>query len=141
MAFIASQVPLQRGFEQALNTAFQEKQILANWHAQLAGNITGIDAMNMLANLNRVLVVFNEVAALPNIGPYVQDQFGNASYDVAAEFTAMVNALTAVQTWLKTNIPANAVSIVNGTLTGVTYTPAQTGTLRTLIAAAQATIN
>lgn len=141
MSFIASQVPLQRGFEQALNTAFQEKSILANWHTQLAGNITGIDAMNMLANLTRVIATFNDVAALPNIGPYVQDQFGNVNYDVAAEFTAMVNALTAVQTWLKTNIPANAVSIVNGALTGATYTPAQTATLRTLVASAQATIS
>lgn len=102
---------------------------------------TGIDAMNMMANLNRVIPVFQDIAALPNIGPYVQDQFGDANYNVATEFSAMVNALVSLRNWLQTNIPANAVSIVNGQLTGNTYTPAQTATLRSLVAAAQATID
>jgi len=141
MAFIASQITLQKGLEEALNFAVQEKAILNNWNAQLAGNITGIDAMNMLANLGRVLEVFNRVSILPGLAVYAQQQFGNDTYDVAAEFTAMVTALTAIQTWLKTNIPANAVSIVNGTLTGTTYTPAQTAELKTLVIAAAATIS
>lgn len=141
MAFKASQVPLQRGFETALSVAHQQKGILASWYAQLAGNITGIDAMNMMANLNRVIPVFQDIASLPNIGPYVQDQFGDANYNVAAEFSAMVNALVAMRNWLQTNIPSNAVSIVNGQLTGATYTPAQTAALRTLVASAQATID
>ena len=141
MAFIASQITLQKGLEEALNVANQEKSILNNWNAQLAGNITGIDAMNMLANLGRVLEVFNRVSILPGLAVYAQQQFGNDTYNVATEFTAMVNALTDVQTWLKTNIPANAVSIINGELKGVTYTPAQTSALRTLVASAQLTIN
>ena len=140
MGFKVSQLPLQRGFEQAISVAFQEKQILANWHAQLAGNITGIDAMNMMANLTRVIDSLNGVATLPGIGDYAQTQFGDVTYDVAAEFTAMLNALTAIKNWLVANIPQNAVTIVNGVLTGATYTPAQTAALRTLVSQAQATI-
>jgi hypothetical protein len=141
MAFIASQITLQKGLDEALNVANQEKAILNNWNAQLAGNITGIDAMNMLANLKRVLEVFSRVSVLPGLAVYAQQQFGNDTYDVAAEFTTMVNALTATETWLKTNIPSNAVSIVNGQLTGATYTPAQTASLKSLVIAAAATID
>jgi len=141
MAFITTQLPLQRGFEQALQVAGQEKDILNNWKNQLSGNITGLDAMNMLANLNRVLTVFSQISALPGLAVYVQQQFGNANYDVAAEFTSMVAALTSIQSWLKANIPANAVSISEGALVGATYTPAQTSVLLTRVNAAISTIS
>lgn len=140
MAFKASQLPLQRGFERALDVAGQEKRTLDAWVIQLNGNITGLDAVAMLANLDRVLAVFSEVAALPGLAAYAQSQFSDAAYNVSAEFTATINALTAVKTWLTTNIPSNAVSIVNGVMVGATYTPAQTASLRSLVVAAAATI-
>jgi len=141
MAFIASQITLQKGLDEALSVAVQEKAILNNWNTQLAGNITGIDAMNMLANLRRVLEVFNRVSVQPGLAVHAQQQFGNDTYNIATEFMAMVNALTAIQTWLKTNIPANSVSIINGELTGAIYTPAQTAALKTLVNNAASTID
>lgn len=141
MAFKASQFSLQQGFAQALDVAQQEKRTLQGWHSQLAGNITGMDAVAMLANLSRVLGIFSSISALPGLSDYAKSQFGDANYDVATEFTAMVNALTAIQTWLKTNVPANGVTIVDGALVGTTYTPAQTAALRTLVNAAIATID
>ena len=65
MAFKASQFSLQQGFAQALDTAQQEKRTLQGWHTQLGGNITGMDAVAMLANLSRVLGIFSTIAALP----------------------------------------------------------------------------
>lgn len=140
MAFKASQLPLQRGFERALDVAGQEKRALDSWAAQLNGTITGLDAVAMLANLDRVLAVFTEVAALPGMAEYAKTQFGSATYDVAAEFSAVISALAAVRSWLRTNIPANAVSISNGVMVGATYTPAQTAELKALVVAAAATI-
>lgn len=140
MAFKASQLPLQRGFERALDVAGQEKRTIDAWVAQLNGNITGLDAVAMLANLDRVIGVFEEVAALPGLAEYAKTQFDDPAYDVAAQFTAMTAALSAVRSWLRTNIPANAVSISNGVMVGATYTPAQTAGLKSLVVAAAATI-
>jgi hypothetical protein len=142
MTFIAtSQLSLQAGFQQMLSVASQEKNILNNWATQLAGNITGIDAMNMVANLNNVIGQFNTLAALPGLQAYAQTQFGNGSYDVSGAFTTMLSALNAVLSWLTTNVPSNGVSLVNGVLTGVTYTPAQTSALRSLVQTAATTIS
>lgn len=141
MAFKASVAPLARAFEEALQVAWQEKGILNTWHAQLAGNMTGIDAMNMNANLTRVLGVCNTTKALPGLAAYARGQFGDGAYDVVAEFNSMVSALQAVQTWLTTNIPSNAVNLSGGVLNGNTYTPAQTSALRTLIDTARKTIS
>jgi len=140
MAFKASQLPLQRGFERALDVAGQEKRTLDAWDTRLNGNITGLDAVEMLNNLDRVLAIFSEVAALPGLAAYAQSQFSNATYNVTAEFDVMINALAAVQSWLKTNIPSTAISIVSGVMVGATYTPAQTAPLRALVVAAAATI-
>ncbi len=67
MAFKASQLSLQQGLTQALDVAGQEKRTLNAWKTQLAGNITGLDAVAMLANLDRVLPVFAQVSALPGL--------------------------------------------------------------------------
>ena len=141
MAFKASQFSLQQGFAQALDTAQQEKRTLQGWHTQLGGNITGMDAVAMLANLSRVLGIFSTIAALPGLTDYAKTQFADTNYNVGTEFAAMVNALTAIQTWLKANVPANGVTIVDGALVGTTYTPAQTAALRSLVNSAIATID
>lgn len=141
MAFKASQFSLQQGFAQALDVAQQEKRTLQGWYTQLGGNITGMDAVAMLSNLSRVLGIFSTIAALPGLSDYAKTQFADTNYNVGTEFTAMVNALTAIQTWLKTNVPANGVTIVDGALVGTTYTPAQTAALRALVNSAIATID
>jgi hypothetical protein len=138
--FITTTLDLQSGFTQALQLAKTEKVYLANWATQLAGNITGLDAVAMLGNLNQAIPLFTSIGALPGIVAYSQNQYANAGYDVATAFTTMVTALTAIQSWLKTNVPGNAVSISNGVLVGVTYTPTQTAGLLTLVNAASATI-
>ena len=140
MAFIASTVSLQRGFEQLQSAAQTQKIYLSNWSAKLAGNITALDAMEWVANLNRVLAAMDAVASLPGMQTYAQTQFGNGTYDVASEFTAMRNAQAAVLNWLKTNIPANAITVSNGAQVGATYAPATTASLKALVDAAAATI-
>lgn len=141
MAFRATVGNLQAGFQKILSTCSQEKQILQSWDTKLTGNITGLDAIAMTANLKRVIADIDEVSALPGMAAYAQTQFGDQNYDVAAEFTTMRAALVAVHDWLKANIPANAVYISSGDLTGLTYAPAATAPLKSLIVAAAATIS
>ena len=141
-AFIAtSQLSLQAGFENILNVASQEKAILQSWATKLSGNITGIDAMNMAANLAQVIPSMTTAASLPGMEYYAQTQYGNPSYDIVGAFNGMISALQAVQSWLVVNVPSNAVSLSAGILVGSVYTPAQTATLLTLVNAAAATIN
>lgn len=141
MAFRATVGNLQTGFQKILSTCSQQKAILQSWNTKLSGNITGLDAIAMTANLKRVIADIDEVSALPGMAAYAQTQFGDQNYNVAAEFTTMRAALVAVQNWLKTNIPANAVYVSSGDLAGLTYAPAATASLRSLVVAAEATIS
>lgn len=141
MAFKANTVALQDAFEQATSLAKVEKTYLQAWSTALNSNITSIFALEMLNNLARAITTFNATSAIPGMQAYAQQQFGTNTYDVATEYTNMVNALVAIQNWLKTNIPSNSVSIVNGVLTGNSYTPAQTAALKTLVNNAIATID
>lgn len=141
MAFIASTLSLQVGFNTAQSTAATQKIYMQTWAVKLASNVDALFALEMLNNLSRAISTFNSVSSLPGLPAYAQQQVGNSTYDVSTEFTTMVNALIAIQTWLKTNIPAGAVSIVNGVLTGTSYTPAQTAGLLVLVNAAIATIS
>lgn len=140
MAFIASTLPLQTGFATAQSIAMQEKNYLVAWAAKLSGNITALDAMSWVANINAATSQLNAVAVLPGMQAYAQTQFGNPAYDVATAFTAMVNALTAIKTWIVANIPSNSIVITNGVEVGASFTPAQTAPLLALVNAAAATI-
>jgi hypothetical protein len=140
MAFIASQLALQRGFESLLSVASQQKTYLANWNSKLNGNITALDAVAIVSSVNQALAAMDQYTALPGMAAYAQAQFGNGIYNVATEYTAMRNALIAVRDWLITNIPSNAITITNGVQVGTTYTPAQTASLKSLVVAAAATI-
>lgn len=141
MAFIATNLPLQRGFEQLCSVALQQKTYLDNWNTRLAGNITALDAMEIVASIKRALLSLDSAAALPGMQTYAQQQFGNASYDVAQEFSVMRASLQSIVNWLQTNIPANAITIVQGAPVGAIYAPAATAPLKALMIAAWNTIS
>lgn len=44
-------------------------------------------------------------AAMPGIGVYAQNQVNDATYDVVAEFNAMVTAIDAATAWIEGNFP------------------------------------
>lgn len=140
MAFIASQVALQRGFEALQSVAMQQKTYLGIWNTKLNGNITALEGLEIVASINQATTLMDQYAALPGMAAYAQTQFGSPGYDVAAEYTAMRAALIAVRNWLTSNIPSNAITITNGAQVGAVYTPAQTAGLKPLVTAAAATI-
>jgi hypothetical protein len=141
MAFKVTQLSLQRSFEQLLQLAAQEKIYLANWNTRLAGTITGLDAVEIVNNINRVLDQFAEVTATPGLSNYVKTQFDTPTYDVQVEYAAMRNALIDIRTWLRNNIPSTAISIVNGVPVGQNFGTGATAPLKALVVAAMATID
>ena len=141
MAFKVTAFSLQRAFEQLLQIATQEKTYLANWNARLAVNISGLDAVEIVSNIDRALVSFDQVSQTAGLAQYAKDQFATPAYDIVAEYTAMIAALAAIRTWLRTNIPSTAISIVNGVPVGQTFIPADTAPLKALVVAAIATID
>jgi len=140
MTFLASTLSLQRGFEQLLAIALQQKAYLSAWNTKLAGNITALDAVEIVSSITQATTALDTLAALPGLAEYAQQQFGQGAYDVALEYNNMRSALIAIRTWLQTNIPSNAITITNGVQVGAVYTPASTAALRTLVQTAAATI-
>lgn len=140
MAFNATTVTLENGLRSLREVAAHEKQYLAQWDAMLAGNITALQGLDMLANLDRVLPQMDALVAPAGMAAYAQAQLGSATYNIATEYSAMRAALDAIRVWLRANIPANAITVTNGVAIGAVYTPAATAPLRTLVQSAAAAI-
>jgi hypothetical protein len=85
-------------------------------------------------------------ASVGGIAAYARAQEGDDNYDVAAEFTAMMAACTAVIDWIVANIPANGgyVQLEQWSASGVTvrvFTTTQTAGLRARLDAFIATVS
>lgn len=140
MAFSATQRSLQRAFEQLQQAAESQKVYLDTWAAKLQGDITALDAIELVASIRRHLRAIDDAAATPGLREYVKAQFNSSAYDAVAEVASMRAALVAVRDWLINNLPANSVTVKNGALSGVTLDPTATAPLRALVVAAAATI-
>ena len=112
-----------------------------------AGAVTSSFVLSLLANLRSAKDVFDETAALPGIVAYALDQL-NDEIDVAAEFVAMTDALTAAGAWIITNIPKAADGALKledmdaqGNRTERTFSTTATAPLRTLLDTLIATID
>lgn len=140
MAFPASQQTLAEALSIASAIATKAKgQVQALRNASAAG-LTGRHAyLSLQARLSEAIVRWAELAATPGLGPYAQAQYGNASLDIAAEFTAMRNAAIVLRDWVHNNFPKDSgtgAALVysytqDGTPTELTFTSAQTAGFRT----------
>ena len=140
MAFIASAITTQRALQQIMEVSVQQKIYLANWDTKLAGNITAIEAMEIVANVNRVDTLLTTLAATPGLATYAKDQFGSGTYDIVAEFTTMKNAMIAIRNWIVSALPSTSLTVTSGVAVGQVFTPAATAPLRALVQAAALTI-
>lgn len=91
MAFRASNILPQRGYNQARAIALDLKSYCASKAAdiQANGDDTG-DLLGILAKLTQASADFNEIAAIPGIAEYAISQEDDPLYDVVAEFQALV---------------------------------------------------
>ena len=123
-------------------------QSVAIRDASAAGPIARDQVLAYMVRLSSVIANWNAARSAPNIGPYAQNQLGNGTLDIDAEFTAMLNAATALRDWIFTNFPKDAGGAwllytydSAGAQTSLTFTTAQLAQFRTNIDAFVATIS
>lgn len=109
MAWPASTDRLERVLEGVDEKANQVKAHLqAIVSASEAGAIPRHRIINTMAMLTQAVAVFQAAASVPGLVQYAKDQKADQALDVAAEFTAMVRACTALRDWILTNFPKDA---------------------------------
>lgn len=140
MSFNASSVTLENALRELREVARQEKTNLAAWSSALTGSVTALWALDVHTNIVNALAFMDARASLTGMSAYAQAQLGSPTYDIAAEYSTMKNALLAVRDWLRSNIPSNALTVTNAAIVPATYAPASTASLRSLIDAAALTI-
>lgn len=119
MAFPASgtRESLAGVFVRVQRTAHQLREAADALKAKAqAGTANARDLMEFATRLADCIAEFNAAAATPGIGPYAQEQVGDPTLDIAAEFTAMVSAATSTRDWIVANVPKSA----DGYFLGVT---------------------
>lgn len=149
MAFPASSPLLADELSKAKNEASRIKGVATSIKAtSLAGDTPRYQLITFMGQLNSALAIFNATRSTPNIASYAQTQLGAPGLDVAAEFTAMMNATTALRDWIFTNFPKDVggawlvYSYDNaGVQTSLVFTTAQLATFRTNVDSLLATIS
>ena len=116
--------------------------------ASNAGAVSAVEIIALAADLATARENLARIAAVPGIGAYAQAQVSDATLDVAAAFTAMVNAIDATRTWIVTNFPKDGSGYLlaaqfdgTGRITYRTFDTVQLAGLRTQLAALIATID
>jgi len=138
MTWPANKQTLVQAFTAANRAAIRAKsntQTISN--ASAAGSINRDRLIDLQNQLNEAIVLWTQVKALSGIVAYAQDQFDDPALDVAAEFTAMVDAAVDLRDWIFNNFPTNSGAAlikslnISGTLTTLEFTTAQLSGFRT----------
>jgi hypothetical protein len=135
-----------RGWEQMKDFASAMKsEALAMKDVTLTGTCTSAQLIDYLQRLVAFKEVFVAIGNVPGIAVYAQEQVNNPSFNIATEFTTMLNAVDGAGGWLIANFPKDgngfllaqtldgAGHLVQRTFTSATLLPFRT-TLDTLIA-------
>lgn len=114
--------------------------------AMAGGNTVSTTIFEVLIRARQSIARFNALKNTPGLPAYAQSQNDDPAYDVAAEFTAMLAAVTALASQIESDFPKDA----NGFLLAQTFgaygpvdrsfTPVQTASIRTRLNAVVATI-
>lgn len=91
----------------------------AEWLGLLSENVDADTVWMWYRELNWAWTRLTEIAAVPGIAQYAVEQEGDPTYDIAAEFGAMMTQLGAAKDWLYDAIPRDA----NGYILVYTTTP------------------
>jgi hypothetical protein len=140
MAFKTAQ-SASEAFEQAKNLARGVKLTAQGSIAQFAGTTNRDQVLALAMNLREWRIALAAASAVPGVSQYAKDQYADQAYNVATEFTAMLNAIDAVISEIVTAFPVDnsggevkeRVLNADGSITMRTFTAAQLATVRTLL--------
>lgn len=144
MAFRAE---LATAYASVRSRATQAKKLASDSKAlMLAGPVSGNVIRQLLDALIAAKAELQTAAGVTGIVAYAKAQEGDPDYDVATQFTALVDACTGVISWIIANIPASGgyVQMETWSASGVsvrTFSTAQTAGLRTQLDTIIAAVN
>jgi hypothetical protein len=147
MAFRASNVIPQTAYRVMKDAAVQLKANVVAMNSRLATADAGYEFLrDIYRTLRRAYDQLGALAGTTGIAEYAQAQEADPNYDVVAEFLLMQGAIDAALDWMDTNVPTEVTAVAPGSWTdggsmiATTFTPEQTGDLRTALQAVVATI-
>lgn len=128
----------------------QARQIKSYTASQIAlataGTCSAADILNYLTILASGNAAMQQSAAIPGVAAYAQSASGNATLDVATEYSAMAAAIANVVTWVSANFPTSGGFVLaqtlnaDGTLAARVFTAASLTGYVTQLQALAATI-
>ena len=114
----------------------------------VAGTLAASNVLDFATRLADARFEMQKSAAVPGIGEYARSQINDPAINIAAEFTAMVNAIDACIAWVVANFPKDAGGFLLAKTIGAdgrtidrVFTAGSTATLRTQLDALIATID
>jgi hypothetical protein len=142
-------VTLQNALQNAMQIAGQVKGQAQNLVSLASGGtLNGQQIVNVPSWLNLQNTQLTALAATPGLAAYAQAQLGNATFDIAAAFSAMQSAITATVQWIVSNFPKDAGNFLNyatfdgsGNVVFTVFTAGQLAGFISVLNALIATIN
>ena len=129
------------------NRATQLKRLAQDSHdLTLDGPVSASAVRQLLDQFILGKAELQAAAQVPGMAEYAQAQEGDPEYDVAAQFTAMINAATAVINWIVNAVPKSGGYVLHEqwSASGVsvrTFSTNDTAGLRTVLNAFIATVS
>lgn len=122
-----------------------KKQTLA---ISVVQDINRVEFLRYYERLTGAVNTLNTAKTIPGIAAYAQAQLNDPALDVAAEFTAVVDAIETLRVWIVANFPVGAGGALlyhtlnesTGELVNMQFTIAQLATFRSEAAVLLATI-
>jgi len=108
MAFRASNALPADQYDRAKKLAFQVKRLAENRSASFATGATGNEILAVADNLGTFRANLNSIRSVPGIAAYAIAQEDDITYDVAAEFGALITAIDAAITEIVITVPTDA---------------------------------
>jgi hypothetical protein len=147
MPFPASTLRLAPALDRVAGEMGNLKSYAANRRAAMAAGDVGSNwVLDIWENLFAIKTRLQSYAAIPGIAAYAQEQYGNGSLDIAAEFNSVIAAIDAVRANIQSTFPVDGSGYLlarqfgAGVFTERQFTSAQTATLRGLLSNLEATI-
>lgn len=149
MAFKASSIILVTAYEEIKREAANVKRRAQRLHDQSAdGSISADLIINFVQESVASKSRMQTLAAVPGLAAYAQSQESDGSYDVAAEYSAMIGGINSCIAWVDANFPKDAGGFLlketmdaDGTIAPRSFTTASTNGLRAVLSSLVALID
>lgn len=146
MAFEAG-LGLNEHYAEAKAYARQAKNTCLSYAAAFGSGGNGLQVIKLQEALGKLYANLDAKKSIPGLAQFAKDQRNDQTYDIVAEFNAMLAAVNAVLVNIRTTLPADGndykliLKMVNDVPEWRTFTSGQLTTLVGLLNTAAATIN